>query len=152
MYAHFVIHVCYFIFIWYKQKQITEITSFIFYWHYWHYIYIYIWLINIMLVMYHNGAVLTLMLMLCQRLKDQYVENWGAFLENSSKWQYYRKYKTNFCQDYLNIFSIVNDNLHVYVSNYVVLEQVHILKRAYLLVLLEIVVYANYVFNRTALF
>jgi len=50
--------------------------------------------------------------MLCQRLKDQYVQNWGASLENLSKLEYYRKYKTYFCQeDYLN--SIVNDNLRV---------------------------------------
>jgi len=47
--------------------------------------------------------------MLCQRLKDQYVQNWGVSLENSPKLEYYNKYKTYFCQeDYLN--SIVNDN------------------------------------------
>jgi len=50
--------------------------------------------------------------MLCQRLKNQYVQNWGASLENSSKLEHYRKYKTYFClEDYLN--SIVNDNLRV---------------------------------------
>jgi len=50
--------------------------------------------------------------MIFQRLKDQYVQNWGASLENSSILEYYRKYKTYFCQkDYLN--GIVNDNLRV---------------------------------------
>ena len=49
---------------------------------------------------------------LCQRLKDQYVQNWGASPENLSKLEYYRKYKSYFCQeDYLN--GIVNDNLRV---------------------------------------
>jgi len=28
--------------------------------------------------------------MLCQRLKDQYVQNWGDSLENSPKLEYYR--------------------------------------------------------------
>jgi len=83
--------------------------------------------------------------MRCQRLKDQYVQNWGASLENSSKLEYYRKYKTYFCQeDYLN--SIVNDNLRVQLYRFRTSSHICLkLKWADLLVLLEIVVYANYV-------